>query len=174
MLPCYSGRPAARRASLRGTAIAGTGSVAAHHSAILKPGKVAEGTVDPTTAKWEANAHAHRSAVDRPVTALPRRWLIRPEGPESTRDRDRGMPRGIAPPTPPGIRVRSDGPWARPRSWVAKPIRSEMPNRTPWLREAANDRALRARTWRGLAICQYRAMGSVLAWRFVFCWKRRS
>jgi hypothetical protein len=46
--------------------------------------KVAEGTVDPTTAKWEANAHAHRSAVDRPVTALPCRWFIRPEGPEST------------------------------------------------------------------------------------------
>ena len=38
VLPCYSGKPASRRASLRGTAIAGTGSVAAHHSAILKPG----------------------------------------------------------------------------------------------------------------------------------------
>src|SRR5205807_1389769 len=38
VLPCYPGRPAARRASLSGTAIAGTGSVAAHHSAILKPG----------------------------------------------------------------------------------------------------------------------------------------
>ena len=38
---------------------------------------------------------------------------------------------------------RSNGPLARPRSCVAKPIRSEMPNRTPWLREAANDRALR-------------------------------
>ena len=53
---------------------------------------------------------------------------------------------------------RSDGPLARPRSCVAKPIRSEMPNRTPWLREAANDRALRGRTRRGLATRQYRAM----------------
>jgi len=39
----------------------------------LVDGKVAEGTVDPTTAKSEANAHAHRSAVDRPVTAHCRR-----------------------------------------------------------------------------------------------------
>src|SRR5271166_3684498 len=41
-------------------------------------------------------------------------------------------------------------------------------------REAANDRALRARTWRGLATWRYRAMGSVLAWRSSFCCKRRS
>ena len=37
----------------------------------LRVGKFAEGKVDPTAAKWEANAHAHRSAVDRPVSAHP-------------------------------------------------------------------------------------------------------
>src|SRR5208337_5026924 len=57
---------------------------------------------------------------------------------------------------------RSDGPLARPRSCVAKPNRSEMPNRTPWLREAASDRALRGRTRRGLATRQYRAMSPIL------------
>ena len=38
---------------------------------------------------------------------------------------------------------------------------------------AANHRAL-ARNRRGLVSCQYRAMGSVLAWRSSFCWERRS
>ncbi len=46
---------------------------------------------------------------------------------------------------------RSDGPWARPRRLVAEPICSHMPKRTPSLRDASNDRALRARKRRGLA-----------------------
>src|SRR5271166_2413052 len=49
-----------------------------------------------------------------------------------------------------------------------------MSNRTASLREAANHRALRARTRQGLVTCQFRAMGSALAWRSSFCWERRS
>ena len=46
-------------------------------------------------------------------------------------------------------------------------------DRTPSLREAANDRPIRARTRRGLA-CQYQALGSASGRRFFVCWKRRS
>ena len=36
------------------------------------------------------------------------------------------------------------------------------------------DRPIRARTWRGLASCQHRAMGPVSSWRFLFSLKRLS
>ena len=65
---------------------------------------------------------------------------------------------------------RPDRRWARPRSSLASPIYSKMPNWTPPLREGANVQALQSRTLPGLATRQYRAWSSVLAWRFFLSW----
>src|SRR5271166_1034327 len=69
----------------------------------------------PTTARYlrAADGRSRRFADiagrqhERRNGARKRIYRVTSEGADSARDRDRGAPRGAAPPTPPGIRVRT-------------------------------------------------------------------